>query len=335
MDHVVVSAAEGSNDQFRLGSVRPRGALSPCLQPTEPTTTQSHTVLFSLGRADYGLHEVSSGTHSTMGHPIVLLTVSMSLGLGMLVAQTQTSPSASLASVRKKSGCIKVNHCKCILGDGGGLIDLEPLADAQGFLERSKPVPFEDTPPDAEVLVSFSPCLPFSQSEFTVTDCTDVAACVILSSRQTNRYMNYGRHEGNQFHYNETTRTLSVSYPVSSDSEAQTVVHYRCSPNRSIFYSLRFPNSNTPLQIWVESPCACPSACALLDVGPGTIFLVILCLSITTYFILGSCGLRPFRSSSGVQIAPEDSVWCMLCYKFTDQPSRKRKRQYSLREDTL
>lgn len=28
----------------------------------------------------------------------------------------------------------------------------------------------------------------------------------------------------------------------------------------------------------------------------------------------GSCALRPFRSSSGVQISPEHSVWCMICY---------------------
>ncbi|XP_036435624.1 uncharacterized protein LOC118814067 [Colossoma macropomum] len=270
-----------------------------------------------------------------MGHPITLLTFTMFLGQGMVAVLAQSS-SVSLVSVRKKSGCIKVSHCKCILGDGSGLIDLESLADVQGFLVHSKHVPFEDTPQDTEVLLSFSPCLPFSQPEFTVTDCTDVAACLILRNRRyTDRYVNYGRHEDNKFHYNETTKTLSVSYSASSYSEAQTVVHYRCSPNRSISYNLRLRHSEAPLQIWVESPCACPNACAVVDVGPGTIFLIILCLSITAYFILGSCALRPFRSSSGVQIAPEDSVWCMLCYKFTDQPSSKRKRHCSLREDTL
>ncbi|KAL7885177.1 hypothetical protein AOLI_G00079470 [Acnodon oligacanthus] len=271
-----------------------------------------------------------------MGRPIAALTFTMFLGQGMVVLLAQSSPSVSLMSGRKKSGCIKVNHCKCILGDGSGLIDLEPLADAQGFLERSKHVPVEDTPQDTEVLLSFSPCLPFSQPVFTVTDCTDVAACLILRSRRhIDRYVNYGRHEGNKFHYNETTKTLSVFYSVSSYAEAQTVVHYSCSPNRSISYNLRLSHSEAPLQIWVESPCACPNACAVVDVGPGNIFLIILCLSITAYFILGSCALRPFRSSHGVQIAPEDSVWCMLCYKFTDQPRSKRKRHCSLREDTL
>ncbi|XP_072537096.1 uncharacterized protein [Salminus brasiliensis] len=261
----------------------------------------------------------------------------MFLGHCGLLAWPQLPPPVSSVSVKRKSGCIKVNQCKCILWDGSGLIDLQPLADAQGFLTRTRHIPFEDTPWDTEVLLSFSPCLPFSEpEEFPVTDCTDVAACLLLRSKShTNRYVNYGRHEGNKFYYNETIKTLSVFYSVSSHTEAQTVVHYRCSLNQSISYSLRFSQGNTPLQIWVESPCACPNACALVDVGPGTIFLIILCLSITAYFTLGSCALRPFRSSSGVQIVPEDSVWCMLCYRFTDRPSTKRKRHCSLREDTL
>ena len=29
---------------------------------------------------------------------------------------------------------------------------------------------------------------------------------------------------------------------------------------------------------------------------------------------IGSCALRPSRNSSGVQISPEHSVWCMICY---------------------
>ncbi|KAL0187358.1 hypothetical protein M9458_019028, partial [Cirrhinus mrigala] len=62
------------------------------------------------------------------------------------------------------------------------------------------------------------------------------------------------------------------------DSEPQTVVHYQCSPNHSITHSQNF-SADGPLQMWVESPCACPNACALVDVGPGTIFLIILCLS--------------------------------------------------------
>ncbi|KAG9269971.1 uncharacterized protein LOC111192733 [Astyanax mexicanus] len=274
-----------------------------------------------------------------MGRPAALLVLCVCWGQCVLLSVSQLlSPSVSLASVRRRTGCIKVNQCKCILWDGSGLIDLQSLGDAQGFLERTRHVPHEDPPQDTEVLLSFSPCLPFSEpEEFPVTDCTDVAACLILRSKtHTNRYVNYGRHEGNKFHYNESTKTLSVFYLASSShSEAQTVVHYHCSTNRSISYSLSFSLA-PPLQIRVESPCCCPNACTLLDVGPGTIFLIILCLSITAYFILGSCALRPFRSSSGVQIVPEDSVWCMPCYQLTDRPSgTKRRRHCSLREETL
>lgn len=116
-----------------------------------------------------------------MGRPIGLLTFTVFLGLGVLGTRAQSPPPVSSESVKRKSGCIKVNNCKCILRDGSGLIDLESLADAQGFLEHTKHIPLEDTSQDTEVLLSFSPCLPFSLPEkFMVTDCTDVAACLIL-----------------------------------------------------------------------------------------------------------------------------------------------------------
>lgn len=43
------------------------------------------------------------------------------------------------------------------------------------------------------------------------------------------------------------------------------------------------------------------------------------------FLLTGSCALRPFRSSSGAQISPEHSVWCMICYLFADRrPARRR-----------
>ncbi|XP_016356442.1 uncharacterized protein LOC107699639 isoform X1 [Sinocyclocheilus anshuiensis] len=257
----------------------------------------------------------------------VLTVVYFSLGL------TAAVPPSEL----KHSGCIKVNGCKCLMRDGSGLIDLASVADEDGFIQRLKPLP--SAVGTADVLLSFSPCLPFSQPEdFSNTDCTDVAACVIIRIHQDNRfisqYLNYGRHEGNKFSYNESKKTLTVSYSMFPDSEPQTVVHYQCSPNHSITHSQSF-SADGPLQMWVESPCACPNACALVDVGPGTIFLIILCLSVTAYFIIGSCALRPFRTSNGVQMAPEDSVWCMICYQLSERPDgSRRKRNYSL-TDTL
>lgn len=62
--------------------------------------------------------------------------------------------------------------------DGSGVIDLQTMGDAEGFLGRLKPVLTEDS---AEILLTFSPCLPFSQPEdLTGAECANVAACLII-----------------------------------------------------------------------------------------------------------------------------------------------------------
>lgn len=82
---------------------------------------------------------------------------------------------------------------------------------------------------------------------------------------------------------------LSSSPAPAHDEQPLTVVHYHCNPKQSTSFirdqSLR---TEEPLQIWVESPCACPNACAMGDLGLGTIFLIILSLSAAAYFILGN-----------------------------------------------
>ncbi|KAL4622625.1 hypothetical protein GN956_G20150 [Arapaima gigas] len=245
---------------------------------------------------------------------------------------------SSSTSLPKKAGCIKVNHCKCILADGSGVISLAALGDSQGYVGRLKPIQPGDVP-NSEVLLSFNPCLPFSEPEdFASTDCVDVAACVIVRDhtfRYTTHYINYGRHEGSIFKYNNNVKTLTISYLVHSSSQIQTRVHFHCSPNRSFSVSHRL-GAEVPLEMWVDSPCACPNACNLEDVGPGTILLIILCLSATAYFILGSCALRPFRTRSGVQITPEDRVWCTLCYLFAESQKWPPSWRHSfLKEETL
>ncbi|XP_043103519.1 uncharacterized protein LOC122350843 [Puntigrus tetrazona] len=229
-------------------------------------------------------------------------------------------------------GCIKVNRCKCLMRDGTGIIDLGSVPGPDGFIQRLHPLA-------SDVLLSFSPCLSFSQpEELSITACTDVAVCVVIRTQQDDgfveQYLNYGRHEGNTFSYNDSKKTLTVSYSMFPGSEPRTVVHYQCGPNRSVTHSQSF-RADGPLEMWVESPCVCPNACALVDVGPGTIFLIILCLSVTAYFIIGSCALRPFRTADGVRMAPEDSVWCMICFQLRERSEGgRRKRNYSL-TDTL
>lgn len=65
--------------------------------------------------------------------------------------------------------------------DGSGVINLKAMGDVDGFLGRLRPVSAENMPVGAEILLSFSPCQPFSQPEdLTGADCTSVAACLIV-----------------------------------------------------------------------------------------------------------------------------------------------------------
>uniref|UniRef100_A0A3Q3A3K1 Uncharacterized LOC108245775 n=1 Tax=Kryptolebias marmoratus TaxID=37003 RepID=A0A3Q3A3K1_KRYMA len=202
------------------------------------------------------------------------------------------------SSPADKPGCFRINGCKCILKDGSGVINLDSLGDADGFLVRLRPVPAENLLSDAEILLSLSPCQHFSQPvEPTGGDCTSVAACLTVRyqrlSGHNSHYINYGRHEGNEFHYNHTLKMLSVTYFVHR-SQPMTVAHYHCNPNQSVS-TIREQSLSPkgPLHIWVESPCACPNACAMGDLGLGTIFLIILFLSAAAYFIIGSVLLSP------------------------------------------
>ncbi|CAL8248973.1 unnamed protein product [Merluccius merluccius] len=245
----------------------------------------------------------------------------------------QTSP-----VVPAETRCIKVNSCKCIMKDGTGVIDLDGVGDRGGFLRL---LPSQPAVPEDDVLLAFSPCLPLMDPwELAGTECSDAAACLIVRhAGSISRYENYGLHEGSLFHYNDTTTTLSISYYTTAHVDRpMTIVHYRCTANRSVPLVLpRDPRTAQPLQVWVGSPCACANACGVGDLGLGTIFLIILIISATAYFILGSCALRAFRTSSGVQIAPEESVWCIMCYLLTrsQQASRGRQRPGSGRHQPL
>ncbi|XP_024131627.1 uncharacterized protein LOC112148617 isoform X2 [Oryzias melastigma] len=249
--------------------------------------------------------------------------------LWLCSAVFSSAPSPFLTS-EEEPGCFKVNSCKCIMKDGSGVINLKAVGDADGFLERLRPVPADNMSASAEIFLSFSPCQHFSEPEApTLTDCTDVAACLIVRhkglSGHKDFYTDYGTHEGNEFHYNHTQKTLSVTY-FARRPQAATVVHYHCDPRQSTSIVQRtslVPGG--PLLLWVESPCACPNACGMGDLGLGTIFLILLSLSAAAYFVLGSSALRASRSNSGMQISPECSVWCMICYLCSERPARKRR----------
>ena len=84
----------------------------------------------------------------------------------------------------KESGCFKVNDCKCIMKDGSGVINLRAMGDDAGFLGHLRPVSAENMPDNTEVLLSFSPCQPFSQPEDLMgVDCANIAAAIIVRYR--------------------------------------------------------------------------------------------------------------------------------------------------------
>uniref|UniRef100_A0A3P9CNS6 Uncharacterized protein n=1 Tax=Maylandia zebra TaxID=106582 RepID=A0A3P9CNS6_9CICH len=177
----------------------------------------------------------------------------------------------------KKAGCFRVNSCKCIMENGSGVINLKAMEDADGFLGRLKPV-----------LLSFSPCQHFSlPDDFTGSDCTDVAACLIIYVTPTV----------------ETIRlSTSLSVNLSSHNKLpMTVVHYHCNPNQSTSVNQEQSLSN---------------------LGVGTIFLIILSFSAAAYFLLGN-GLSPISNPNLTTY--KMFMWCMICYLFADRrPARRR-----------
>lgn len=115
----------------------------------------------------------------------------LSFFFGMFFPSHSPHPNAT-----KKTGCFKVNDCKCIMKDGSGVIDLETMGDAEGFLGRLKPVLAENMPVSAEILLTFSPCLPFSQPEdLTGAECTNVAACLIIRYRRQDAVLRFTIYE--------------------------------------------------------------------------------------------------------------------------------------------
>ncbi|XP_067825605.1 uncharacterized protein [Heptranchias perlo] len=231
------------------------------------------------------------------------------------------SPSSS-----QKTECIKMNPCKCIMKDGSGVINLAAIGDSDGFLERDKPMSSSAKESDPDILYSFSPCHPFSEPIEYAPECLDVAVCLILRYRtqsgEIRHFLNFGRHENNEFSYDNNSKALTVTYPASDSSPLRTVARYNCSSSRSVRLS-RDPETPNVLQISVDSPCVCPNSCKPQDVGPGTIILIVFSVTVTAYFLFGLCALNPVRTPNGIEIVPKENIWCSLCYVCVERKGRK------------
>lgn len=75
-------------------------------------------------------------------------------------------------------GCMKVNPCKCLMKDGSGVINLSALGDMEGFLIRNRKVEREVDGSKVDQMVTFSPCLPFSEP-MALVNCSRVVVCVV------------------------------------------------------------------------------------------------------------------------------------------------------------
>ncbi|XP_039620292.1 uncharacterized protein LOC120536041 [Polypterus senegalus] len=213
-----------------------------------------------------------------------------------------------------------------MMEDGSGVINLSALDSIKGFLERDRGLAVV-----TEVLVLYSPCQPLSEPTVPAeSNCQGEAVCLTFSGRHSplEEYVSFGRHDGSEFHYNNRTQVLSVTYHASHSPPLQTTVHFHCSTNHSVSFSKVLEGSET-FEIFVESPCVCPNKCSVEDVGPATVILIIFCISAAAYLILGSCAFRPIRTADGILIFPEDHLWCLLCQPFSENGGRTPRRTYS------
>ncbi|XP_041048960.1 uncharacterized protein LOC121280797 [Carcharodon carcharias] len=232
-------------------------------------------------------------------------------------------------SCSQKTECIKMNPCKCIMEDGSGVINLAAMGDSDGFLERNKPLTGSSKESDPDTLYSFSPCFPFSEPVEFAFECLDVAVCLVIRHQTQNGeivdFLNFGRHEYNEFSYDNNSQTLTVTYPASHSSPLHTVVRFNCNASHSVVLSRNAENPNL-LQISVESPCACPNGCKPQDVGPGTIISIVFSITVTAYFLFGLCALNPVRTPNGIEIIPKEKIWCSLCYTCVERKRRKQRK---------
>ncbi|CAH2316203.1 Hypothetical predicted protein [Pelobates cultripes] len=205
--------------------------------------------------------------------------------------------------------------------DGSGIIDLAALGDSEGFLIRDRKIQRAFGDRWLEESITLSSCNSFSKPEAAL-NCSHVLLCVktrdLMVPGSVPYYLGYGLYNNNEYSYNNESKTLSLTYQALSDTSLRAIVHFNCSPSSSITFPSDSQNWDN-MEIFVESPCACPSHCQMGNVGPGTIMLIIFALSTTVYFLFGSCGLRSIRTSEGDQIAPVPHFWCWMCTMFSKE----------------
>ncbi|XP_043836775.1 uncharacterized protein LOC122738961 [Dromiciops gliroides] len=200
--------------------------------------------------------------------------------------------------------CVQLHPCRCLLQESHQMINLA----AMGPLT----IPLA---PDKEPggYVQFSPCQPFSEpANLTATDCVQVAACVTLRQAGSGdlHHTAYGRHQRSELRYDNSTRVLTISYPAWPSSSLNTLVHFNCSPMRTVAHVSLLP---THLEVFIQTPCACPDHCQPWSPEPSLLIAISFFVTLGIYLLWGVCGLQAIHIKRGSQLIPQDQLWCSPC----------------------
>ncbi len=141
-------------------------------------------------------------------------------------------------------------------------------------------------------------------------------------------------------HYNHINSSKLIRNKAASEIGHKTDIRWEAKVNMLENRTFQGPAFNTSVQYvseWISEWMELNHdlvAQWYFTATPDLSMEMIRCLHILSVSV-GSCALRPFRTSNGVQMAPEDSVWCMICYQLRERSEGgRRKRNYSL-TDTL
>ncbi|XP_027725505.1 uncharacterized protein LOC114048655 [Vombatus ursinus] len=201
-------------------------------------------------------------------------------------------------------GCVQVHPCTCLLRGSHQVINLAAVGPLT--------IPLA---PDKEPggYVQFSPCQPFSEpANLISTDCVQVAACVTLRQAGSGdlHHTAYGRHQRSEFWYNSSTRVLTVTYPAWPSSSLNTLVHFNCSPVRTVAHMSLL---STHLEVFIQTPCACPDHCRLWSPEPSSLIAISFFVTLGIYLLWGVCGLPAINTDRGSWLIPQDQFGCSPC----------------------
>ncbi|CAH1238355.1 Hypp5570 [Branchiostoma lanceolatum] len=166
--------------------------------------------------------------------------------------------------------CNKTGPCSCVMGDGSGEVNLQPLVTGNPTFKDFPATTYPD-----DYLYSWNPCEPFSQG----SSCEDVAVCQ-KTKNGSNDY-DLGHQSSVQFQAaksDDTGEVLVVAMYITEDQLRVTLVVLQCATGGTNFTVVGAVPANTIIYHFIlGSPCACPGAgpnCAGSSLSIGTLICI-------------------------------------------------------------